>query len=283
MKRNTIIGLLRLFRFELPVSAGMCVILGQILSLGSFPPPSLLLLGFLSFFLVSATALILNDYFDYEIDRVNAPSRPLPSGMVTKRDALLLSCAVALAAFLCGYLISPSALFAVCIVWIIGFLYNWRFKRTGFLGNVLVSISVGMTFIFGGISVDNPFDKVVWWFAFFALLLDLGEEIAADAVDIEGDRQAGSRSIAVVWGQRRALALSGSVFMLVVLVSSIPFVLHWLPWYYLIPIASLDGVILFATIRLLHLRTHNHLTYIKRIYRSGSAAMLAIIVIRLFE
>jgi len=37
-----------------------------------------------------SAALILNDYFDLEIDRVNAPLRPLPAGLVTQRDVLVL-------------------------------------------------------------------------------------------------------------------------------------------------------------------------------------------------
>lgn len=283
MIQTRLIGLFRLFRFELPFTAGACVVLGEILALGSFPPASLLLLGFLSFFFISATALILNDYFDYEIDRINSPERPLPSGLVTKRDVVLLSCAVAVLGFAASFMMSTTALFVVFIVYVVGLLYNWRFKRAGFLGNLLVSFSVAMTFIFGGIAVGNPFDKVVWWFAVITMLIDLGEEIAADATDIQGDRQAGSRSLAIVWGQQKALKLSGAIFLLVVLVSSIPFVLHWLHWVYLMPIFILDGVILYSTTRLLNPRTNSHRQYIRWIYLSGLGTIVTIIVIRLIE
>ena len=53
----------------------------------------------------------------------------------------------------------------------------------------MVNFSVGMTFVFGGIAVDKPFEIIVWFFATITMLIDLGEEIAADAMDIEGDRQ----------------------------------------------------------------------------------------------
>ena len=53
----------------------------------------------------------------------------------------------------------------------------------------MVSFSVGMTFVFGGIAVGKPFEIIVWFFAIITMLIDLGEEIAANAMDIEGDRQ----------------------------------------------------------------------------------------------
>ncbi|NTU50494.1 MAG: UbiA family prenyltransferase, partial [Desulfobulbaceae bacterium] len=217
--RTKILGLFRLFRFELPFSAGICITLGELLAAGSVPPVSVLVLGFLSFFFISATALILNDYFDYEIDMVNAPQRPLPSGMVTKADVVILSVVVALLGFLFSALISVTALVVTVVVWSVGVAYNWRFKRTGLLGNLMVSFSVGMTFIFGGIVVGHPADPIVWWFGLLAMLIDLGEEIAADAMDTEGDKLIGSRSLAILIGPRNALKVSAGIFTAVVLIS----------------------------------------------------------------
>jgi geranylgeranylglycerol-phosphate geranylgeranyltransferase len=279
--RTRVRGLLRLFRFELPFSAGVCVVLGEILALGRIPAIREMGLGFLSFFFISATALILNDYFDYETDKVNAPQRPLPSGMVTKRDVVLLSTVVALLGFIAGYMIGVDALLVVFLVWVVGVLYNWRFKQTGFLGNLFVSFSVGMTFIFGGITVGHPHDKVVLWFGVIAMLIDLGEEIAADAMDVQGDRLAGSRSLAVLLGQETALKIAGAIFVLLVMVSSVPFIFGWLDWLYLLPISMMDGVIVYSMVRLLNPRTADRRRYIRWIYLSGLAAVLMFIVIRM--
>ena len=90
MLKTKIIGLTRLFRFELPLAAGICVLFGQLLALGKFPPAHEMLLGFLGIFTISAAALILNDYFDLETDRINAPHRPLPAGLVTTREVVIL-------------------------------------------------------------------------------------------------------------------------------------------------------------------------------------------------
>ena len=206
---------------------------------------------FLSVFFISATSLILNDYFDIESDKINAPERPLPAGLVTERDIVLLSIVVTMLGFITGYLISLEALLVLILVWAVGFLYNWQFKKAGFIGNLMVSFSVGMTFVFGGIAVDKPFEIIVWYFAIIVMLIDLGEEIAADAMDIEGDSQVGSRSLALVFGRENALKISGAIFLLVIVACSLPFLLGWLEWIYLFPILLIDVVILYSTSKLL--------------------------------
>jgi geranylgeranylglycerol-phosphate geranylgeranyltransferase len=131
MNRRKLTGLIRLFRPELPFSAGVCVLLGELLAVGGIPRVRELLLGFFSYFFISATALILNDFFDVEIDRVNAPHRPLPSGMVEPRDVVILSLVVAFLGIALSALVSLPALALVLMVWVVGLAYNWRFKRAG--------------------------------------------------------------------------------------------------------------------------------------------------------
>jgi len=281
MTKSKLAALSRLFRLDLSVTAGICVFLGELLALGRLPSVAQAIYGFLSIFCISATALILNDYFDIETDRINAPSRPLPSGLVSKSEVLILSVVVALLGFLFGFLISLQALAVTIGVWIVGFLYNWRFKRTGIWGNLFVAFSVGMTFIFGGIAVGNPFEVVVWYLAVTTFLVDLGEEIAADALDVDGDRRTGSRSLAVVWGPERAMALAAGVFGLVVAGSAVPFVLGWLSWIYLPAIIIWDCFVLYSVIHLLNARRANRIRDIRRIYLSGLGMIIAFIIIRL--
>ena len=281
MRKTRLLGLFRLFRFELPFSAGVCVILGEILALGKVPTGREMTLGFLSVFLISATSLILNDYFDLESDKINAPQRPLPAGLVTKRDVVLLSCGATILGFITSFLLSFQALLVVILAWAVGFLYNWRFKKTGLLGNLMVSFSVGMTFIFGGIAVDRPFEMAVWFFGIFALLINAGEEIAADAMDVEGDRKAGSRSLPVLFGRENVIRISASIFFLVIVISFLPFLLGWMEWLYAIPFLFMDGVILFSTIKLSDSSLANRRMYIRWIYLSASLAILVVIVTRM--
>jgi geranylgeranylglycerol-phosphate geranylgeranyltransferase len=281
MRSTKIQGLFSLFRFELPFTAGVCVIFGELLALGRLPSTREMVLGFLSVFCISAAALILNDYFDVESDKINSPQRPLPSGLVTGRDVIVLFVVVTIIGFVTACMISMEAFIVVFLVWIAGSLYNWRLKKSGFIGNLIVCVSVGMTFILGGITVNKPFEIIVWFFFLWVMLIDLGEEIAADAMDIEGDRKAGSRSLALVLGTQTALKISGAIFLLVVAASFIPFLLGWLELLYLLPILLSDGFILYATMRLLDSRTANRRDYIRWIYLSGMVSLLLLIIIRI--
>ena len=276
-------GLFRLFRFELPYTAGICVILGELLALGEIPAFRDLILGFSSVFLISASSLILNDYFDLESDRINAPERPLPAGLVSEHDVILLFLGVTIAGLIASALLSFISLLVGLLAWTVGFLYNWRFKKSGLPGNLMVSFSVGTTFIFGGIAIGKPLEAVVWFFGILAALINLGEEIAADAMDVEGDRKAGSRSLPVLFGQETALRFSAAIFLLVIVISIVPFVLGWMEWLYVTPFLFMDGVILFSTYKLLDPKLANRRRYIRWIYLSASLAILSVIVIRFLK
>lgn len=88
-----------------------------------------------------------------------------------------------------------------------------------------------MTFIFGGLVVGKAFETVVWYLAITTLLVDLGEEIAADALDVEEDRKAGSCPLAVPYGQETAMQIFVSIFSVVVSGSAAPFIFGWFQWH----------------------------------------------------
>ena len=269
-------GLMQLFRPELSFSAGTCVLLGEIIALGGFPSMRLMLLGFACGFFLSGTALVLNDYFDLEVDRINTPERALPSGMVSPREVVLLAILTALLGLGAALSISLPALLLSIIFWAIGFLYNWKFKQSGLLGNLMVSASVAVTFVLGGMAVGQPWNKIVWVFSLQAFLIDLGEEIAGDAMDIEGDRKRGSKSIAIKLGKNTALRISSFIFALVILVSFVPYVFRWLGFGYLIMISLMDLAVIIFTIRLLKSQTPEEgRFYMRRIYLVALFGLLA--------
>jgi geranylgeranylglycerol-phosphate geranylgeranyltransferase len=278
---NKIVGLLRLIRFELPFSAGVCVVMGQLLALEKFASAFTIISGFSSIFLISASILVLNDYFDVETDRVNAPHRPIPSGLVTKSETLMLSIALLLGGLVLSCFISITALTCVFVLSIIGFLYNRKFKKSGLPGNIMVSFSVGMTFVFGGISVDLPLNEAAIFFGVIAALIDIGEEIAADAMDAEGDKLINSNSLAIKYGKRLALIISGCFFMFVILLTAVPFILKWFTLTYIIPIAFMDFVIAYYSLRLLNSQKDEGRKYIRRIYLGSTFSLIIFIMMQL--
>ena len=271
-------GFIRLFRPELPFAAGVCVLLGEIVALGGFPPLWPGFLGFTCGFFLSGTALVLNDYFDLEVDRINAPERPLPSGLVTPGEVISFAILTALLGLAAAFAISWPALVLSLLFWMIGFLYNWKFKQTGLLGNLMVSASVAVTFILGGIAVGQPWNKIVWFFSLQAFLINLGEEIAGDAMDTQGDQKRGSKSIAIRKGRKFALRISSFIFALAALNSFIPYVLGWLGIGYLIMVLAMDMAVLYFTNGLIKSQTPEEgRFFMRRIYLVALFGMLAFI------
>ena len=248
-------GVIQLFRPELPIAAGICVVLGEIVALGGFPPIRESLLGFICGFFISGSAIVLNDYFDLEVDKINTPERPLPSGVISPPEALILTVLAGAIGLAASFGLGLPSLFLCVIFWIIGCLYNWKFKEAGLVGNLMVSASVGITFILGGMAVGEPWHRIVWCFAWMAFFIDLGEEIAGDAMDIEGDKKRASRSIAIVRGRSFALTLSSALFGLVIVISLLPVLFGWMGTSYLVLILITDILIVVFTRRLLISKT----------------------------
>ncbi len=273
-------GLIRLLRFELPLSAGICVVMGQLLALGEFASVFITASGFLSVFSISASILVSNDYFDVETDKINAPDRPIPSNIVTPFEALLLSVFLLSLGLILSYLISNAALLCSIGLLIVGFLYNRKFKKSGLPGNLLVSFSVGMTFIFGGISVGLPFNEAVLFFGLVAVLVDLGEEIAADAMDVKGDKLINSNSIAILYGKPIALKISSCIFSFVILLTAIPFIMNWFSLIYLIPITIMDLSIGYSSFKLLKSKNEEGRKFIRWIYLGATFGLLVFLIMR---
>ena len=277
-------GVAQIFRPELPLAAGVCVVLGEILALGTFPTLLQIVSGFLCGFFISGSAIVLNDYYDLEVDRINMPSRPLPAGLISPADAIVVT-ALATLIGLAASLSLGFAPFVLCVIfWLIGFLYNWKLKEMGLLGNLMVSSSVGITYIIGGIAVGDPWNKVVWCLAALAFFLDLGEEIAGDAMDMVGDEKRHSSSIAIRRGRHFALAVSGSMFAVVILISLLPVLFQWMGTSYLVMIAITDLMILIHTVRLVRSKTSEAgRSSMRQIYLGGLFGMLAFIISKLIE
>ena len=248
-------AIIQLFRIELPLAAGVCTLIGATISAGKLPPLWIALSVFLCVFFISSSAMISNDYFDLETDRINAPDRPLPSGHAQPKDAILFAILTAILGLAAAAWISLAALVVALVLWLIGLVYNWKGKATGLIGNLMVSVCVGMVFIFGAIAVGEPWNPVTWTLGSLAFCFDLGEEIAADVMDVEGDSLRGSNSLAIMKGRRAALFISGLLFGLFILISLLPVIFSWLGPFYLFLLPIMDGYIIFCSLKIIRSQT----------------------------
>jgi geranylgeranylglycerol-phosphate geranylgeranyltransferase len=272
---------LQLIRPELPISAGICVLLGQIIALGELPPLFTAILGFILGFFLSSSAMIFNDIFDVEVDRINTPEKPLLSGKISVKEANLFGIFTAIIAWVIALIMDPFILFLSLALWGLGFLYNWKLKSLGLAGNLIVSLNVGMTIIIGAISIGKISSSMVWIFAGIAFLFDLAEEIAGDAMDMEGDKQRDSRSLAILYGRKTALTVSGVLFALVFVLSWVPVLLGERNLAYILPIGVMDILIIYFSTRLMRSNDHHEGHRAMRgLYLSAVLGLVAFILSR---
>ncbi len=244
------LGLLRMIRPVNCAMMGLAVIVGEVMALGGGFILWPALIGFAVGFVLLAAAMITNDYFDLDIDRVNQPERPLPSGSVKPSQALwaaaiLITGGLLLAATINLFTFGIAALSQVLMAY-----YNARGKRTGLPGNAVVSVNVAIPFVFGGFAVGNM-NLALGFFALLSFLSSLGREVTKGIADIPGDSKIGVRTVAVKSGPKTASRVAALLFLLAVLLSLLPLVTGVVSWVYIPWVIACDTGFVYASLSLL--------------------------------
>ena len=172
---------------------------------------------------LAAFANTTNDIHDESIDLVAHPERPLPSGLLSARQAA----AVAVVSGMIGLLAATLARFALggltVVVLTAMYLYSRNFKRFGLPGNLLVAVIASLPFLYGAWAAGAPeasFSLVV-----LAIPLHLAREIAKDLDDATAD--APTRSTIPVRHGTRVARVALAIALLAFCALLIPWVRRW--------------------------------------------------------
>ena len=202
---------------------------GGLTAIGAVPrepwSPGLLLypaIGALMAAVLNAASNALNQIYDLEIDRVNKPKRPLPSGRLTAGDAWAFTWLAYALAWALAWCVAPEGrhecFWIVVVATIITFLYSappFRTKRLGIWANVTIAVPRGLLLKVAGWSAVKTIAGVEPWFigAIFGLFL-LGATTTKDFADMDGDRRGGCRTLPIQYGVRRAAWMISPAFVL---------------------------------------------------------------------
>jgi len=220
---------------SLAVAIGFIVAGGMEISLG-------IVLAVVSVFLITGAGNTINDYYDRNADKKNAPKRPIPSKTISAKGALYLAIALFILGIILSYFINIECLALASFNSVVLFLYGRNLKSTVFMGNFAVSYLTGSTFVYGALVVNNPITTV--FLALLAFLTNVGREIIGDVEDVKGDKKAGLRTFAIVHGEKKSW-LYGRVYILAgILLSPVPYLMGLLGIYYLIPVLVADAIFL---------------------------------------
>jgi geranylgeranylglycerol-phosphate geranylgeranyltransferase len=219
---NKVAGYLRLMRPLNCIMMGFAVLVGAILAnsnLGSLNWLNILF-GFLTGFTFCAAAMIINDYYDRKIDAINEPQRPIPSGNIRPKEALVFMGLLVVVGFVFSLLVQPFGLLCFLVAaasLALTATYLTVGKRSGLPGNFLVSACVAAPFIYGSITSIGTVGLNIVLFALMAFLSNTGREITKGIVDVKGDSAEGVKTLAVRFGEGKA-AVSAVVFFILAVI-----------------------------------------------------------------
>ncbi|SEL77925.1 UbiA prenyltransferase family protein [Haloferax larsenii] len=153
-------------------------------------------IGLLSWLFVRGAALTLDDYFDAEADAIEKAYRPIPSGLVTRRQALFIAVAMLLAGLGLAAIVGPRFLVAVIALLSILASDPLVFNKLDVPGiSTLVTVtSVSMAscmgwLVYGDVGVSLVVVFATTWF------WDLSHDTIGAYLDRDGDTQADIQSL----------------------------------------------------------------------------------------
>ena len=163
--------------------------------------------------LVCGASQALNDWFDRDVDAINEPNRPIPSGRIPGAWGLYIAIFGFSLSILISSLLGPWVMVAAALAILFGWAYSappLRLKQNGWLGNLACGVCYEGLPWFTAAAVAAatlPDSRTV----ILALLYSLGAHgimTLNDFKAMEGDRALGIRTIPVQLGKAKAAKLA---------------------------------------------------------------------------
>ena len=209
---------------------GLTILISSLIIKYEGPVISVILPVFVVMFFTMG-ANTLNDYLDYEIDKINRPDRAISSGLVLRNQALILS----LFSFIIGVLIAlrlnkDSQLLSIGVSLPLIIAYNVKLKNYPLIGNIIVSLILAMSFIYAGLVFEKTEPLIIP--ALLAFGLTLIREVVKDLADIKGDKSAGLMTFPIVYGKKKTIILCTILSLFLGIGSFIPFLTGYYNTFY---------------------------------------------------
>lgn len=206
---------------------------------------SSLFLAMIAIFLVTAGSMTLNDYFDWKIDAVVHPKRPIPSGRLSSKEGLAFAVISFFIALVLSFFINMMCFWIAIISIGLITLYELFLKNQGIVGNMLVAFVCSMAFMFGAASVGQFSNVLI--LAVMMFFPVIGREILMDIRDMDGDKLA-RVTLPIKIGKNPAVYLSCLFLSILIILTPLPIIWGILGIWYLIVFAFVDILVAYAII-----------------------------------
>lgn len=224
-----------------------------------------LICGAVTAFTLTGAAMAVNDYYDFDIDKINEPQRPIPSGDVSMRAALLVTGVLTAVGFAFAYTIGIFCLLFAIVACAIMIAYSTFGKRSGLAGNLLFSACVAAPFLYGSLVAVNLVSVSILLFVSIAFLSNTGREVTKGIVDVEGDGAHNIKTLAVIFGERKAAFAAAAFFTFAVCLSPLPLIFDLVSIWFLPFVLVTDAGLVWYSASLIRNPSRENAREIKKI------------------
>lgn len=193
------------------------------------PPLEIAALAFFIPMMGWTAGLYLSDYLDRKLDVIQKPHRPIPSGRIKPKEALVIGAVFATTGFFLSFLLSFNNVLLVFVVALLVLAYAKFSKSRGIIGNVNRGLVTVAAYFFGVFAIGQPIQSVpiyIWLLSLVFLLHDINSNLVGAIRDINGDKKGGYMTLPVKYGVKKSVYLS---FLLTVVWFSLTL---FLPFYF---------------------------------------------------
>jgi len=163
----------------------------------------------------------INDFFDKEIDAINEPNRPIPSGKISIKDVKIQIWVLLIAGLIVAFLLDlyakhsfPSVLLLALGGSFVSYIYSappLKLKQNGWLGNYALGASYIALPWWAGQALFGKLTIVTAILTLAYSLSGLGIAVINDFKSVEGDSKLGLNSLPVVFGIKNASRISAGL------------------------------------------------------------------------
>lgn len=243
-------GILKISRFHVSAQAFIYMLVGVYLADGLqfLLSMSVIIPGFVVILVISF-GFVINDLQDIEVDSINKPNHPIPSGIISKERALLLAFLYPLLALIISSQFEKILLGIVILNISISTIYSIYLKSTFLIGNFAIAYLNASVIFYGSLLVGEP-TNFIYLICLIVFLFTCVQEIIYNIVDIVADRAVGWNTTAVRLGEKKAIILFFLFVLLYASVATLPLVFGLASiWYmFTITISSILPLIVSAVI-----------------------------------
>ena len=234
-----------------------------------------IILAILAVFFEISAGNVINDYFDYKIDLINKPERPIPAGKITPETARNYAYLLFAGGTVCGFLISYLTKNWICLLFvlisdIVLYIYAYKLKSTPLIGNLTVGFMTGLCFAFGGYSINNPEIILTSWFlGFFAFIMTTAREITKDIEDIEGDKSEGAKTFPILYGRKLSAIIAAVLIIIDCILCPLLFYYNIFNIFYLFIITVAAAIFIYSAVMILKNQNHDTASKVSKYLKIG--------------